>query len=152
MPAQLSYYLRFKQNVLPEGPDYFLRRFYYDTALSASPHCFSSLLTITDCSHIVFGTDYIFATEAAVPATISGIRNHDGFTAGDIRTIERETALTLNRSRLAARLRRRARCARPRDRPAPDHHARHRLNVGLRPARTVGATDPDRDARRLRPV
>lgn len=51
MPGRLSYYLRFKQNVLPEGPDYFLGRFYYGTALSASPHCFSSLLTITDCSH-----------------------------------------------------------------------------------------------------
>jgi len=95
MPDQLSYYLRFKKNVLPEGPDHFLSRFYYDTALSASPHCFSSLLTITACSHIVFGTDYIFATEAAVPATIAGIHNHDGFSADDIRAIERDTALTL---------------------------------------------------------
>jgi hypothetical protein len=34
-------------------PDYFLRRFYYDTALSASPHCFASLLTVTDTSHIL---------------------------------------------------------------------------------------------------
>jgi 6-methylsalicylate decarboxylase len=91
----VSYYLRFKHNVLPEGPDYFLRRFYYDTALSASPHCFSSLLTVTDCSHIVFGTDYIFATEAAVPATISAIQDHDGFTQHDVDAIGRETALTL---------------------------------------------------------
>jgi len=95
MPEQLSYYLRFKHNVLPEGPDYFLRQFYYDTALSASPHCFSSLLTVTDCSHIVFGTDYIFATEAAIPATISGIHDHDGFTQDDVDAIARETALTL---------------------------------------------------------
>lgn len=95
MPEQLSYYLRFKHNVLPEGPDYFLRQFYYDTALSASPHCFSSLLTVTDCSHIVFGTDYIFATEAAIPATISGIHDHDGFTQHDVDAIARETALTL---------------------------------------------------------
>ena len=95
MPDQLSYYLRFKKNVLPEGPDYFLSRFYYDTSLSASPHCFSSLLTITDCSHIVFGTNYIFATEAAVPATINGILNNDRLTPDDVRAIERETALTL---------------------------------------------------------
>jgi predicted TIM-barrel fold metal-dependent hydrolase len=95
MPEQLSYYLRFKQNVLPEGPDHFLGHFYYDTALSASSHCFSSLLTVTNCSHIVFGTDYIFATEAAVPATITGIRDYDGFGPDDVRAIERETALSL---------------------------------------------------------
>ncbi len=95
MPAQLSYYLRFKKNALPEGPDYFLGRFYYDTALSASPHCFSSLLTITDCSHIVYGSDYIFATEAAIPSTTAGIRNYGGFTQDDVKAIERETALTL---------------------------------------------------------
>jgi 6-methylsalicylate decarboxylase len=94
MPDQLSYYLRFKNNVLPEGPDYFLSRFYYDTALSASPHCFSALLTVTDSAHIVFGTDYVFATGAAVPATINGVRNN-GFAPDDVRAIERETALTL---------------------------------------------------------
>lgn len=95
MPEQLSYYLRFKENVLPGGPDHFLGRFYYDTALSASAHCFSSLLTVTDCAHIVFGTDYVFATEAAVPATVAGVRDYDGFSADDVRAIERGNALSL---------------------------------------------------------
>lgn len=95
MPAQLDYYLRLRRNVLPEGPDHFLRGFYYDTALSASPHCFSSLLTITDPAHILFGTDYVFATAAAVPATIAGIRDYRPFGPQDIRAIERETALAL---------------------------------------------------------
>jgi predicted TIM-barrel fold metal-dependent hydrolase len=95
MPAQLSYYLRFKHNVLPEGPDHFLSRFYYDTALSASPHCFSSLLTITDSAHILFGTDFIFATEAAVPATIAGVQNYGGFTPEDNAAIAHENAVRL---------------------------------------------------------
>lgn len=95
MPELLSYYLSFKKNVLPEGPDYFLSQFYYDTALSASPHAFASLLTVTDTTHVLFGTDYIFATEAAVPSTIKGIRQYQGFTADDVRAIERESALTL---------------------------------------------------------
>jgi 6-methylsalicylate decarboxylase len=95
MSGQLSYYLRLRHNVLPEGFGYFLNRFYYDTALAASPHCFSSLLTVTDTSHILFGTDYVFATAPAVPATIAGIRHFDGFTATDIRAIERDTALGL---------------------------------------------------------
>jgi 6-methylsalicylate decarboxylase len=95
MPGQLSYYLRFKDNALPEGPDYFLSRFYYDTALAASPHCFSSLLTVTDSSHVLFGTDYIFATGAAVPATIAGVHNYEKFTDVDLRAVERENALSL---------------------------------------------------------
>ena len=95
IPELLSYYLRLKSNVLPGGFDHFLSRFYYDTALSASPHCFASLLTVADTSHILFGTDYIFATEAAVPATITGIHDCERFTAADIRAIERDTALTL---------------------------------------------------------
>jgi 6-methylsalicylate decarboxylase len=95
MPEQLSYYLRVKENVLPEGPDHFLRRFYYDTALSASPHAFASLLTVTDSSHVVFGTDYIFATAAAVPATIRGVHDYDGFTPDDVHAIERGSALAL---------------------------------------------------------
>lgn len=95
LPWQLSYYLRFKKNVLPEGPDHFLGRFYYDTALSASPHAFASLLTVADSSHIVFGTDYVFATEAAVPSTIAGVREYAGFTPEDRAAIERESALAL---------------------------------------------------------
>ncbi|WP_214414684.1 amidohydrolase family protein [Sphaerisporangium fuscum] len=95
MPDQLSYYLRFKKNVLPEGPDHFLGNFYYDTALSASPHAFASLLTVADSSHILFGSDYVFATEAAVPATIAGIRDYEGFTHADRTAIERDSALAL---------------------------------------------------------
>jgi 6-methylsalicylate decarboxylase len=95
MPSQLSYYLRFKQNALPEGADHYLARFSYDTALSASPHCFASLLTVTDPSHILFGTDYIFATDAAVPATITGIHDYVDFLDRDVRAIERENALQL---------------------------------------------------------
>ncbi|OLT22919.1 hypothetical protein BJF78_32865 [Pseudonocardia sp. CNS-139] len=95
MPEQLDYYLRFKRNVLPEGPDHFLGRFYYDTALAASPHAFASLLTVADTSHILFGTDYVFATAAAVPATIRGVRDYPGFTPEDVDTIGHGSALAL---------------------------------------------------------
>lgn len=95
LPEQLNYYLRVKQNVLPEGPDHYLSGFYYDTALAASPHTFASLLTVVDSSHIVFGSDYIFATDAAIPTTIRGIRDYDAFTPNGVRAIERESALRL---------------------------------------------------------
>jgi len=95
IPENLNLYLKFKENMLPEGPDFYLKRFYYDTALSASPHAFASLQTLVDSSKIVFGTDYIFATQAAVPLTIKGIREYTGFNAKDIAAIERENAMDL---------------------------------------------------------
>ncbi|MEV5051249.1 amidohydrolase family protein [Arthrobacter sp. LAR12-1-1.1] len=95
MPEQLSYYLRFKDNVLPEGPDHFLGTFYYDTALSASAHCFASLLTVVDSSHIVFGTDYVFAAEAAVPIRVEGVQNYAGFAPADVQAIARDNVLRL---------------------------------------------------------
>lgn len=95
MPENLNLYLKFKENMLPEGPDFYLKRFYYDTALSASPHAFASLQTLVDSSKIVFGTDYIFATQAAVPLTIKGIREYPGFNAKDIVAIEGGNAMDL---------------------------------------------------------
>jgi hypothetical protein len=52
-----------------DRPDFFLKSFYYDTALSASPHAFASLQTLVDSSQIVFGTDYVCATQDAIPVT-----------------------------------------------------------------------------------
>jgi predicted TIM-barrel fold metal-dependent hydrolase len=95
LPDVLKYYLNFKKNVLPEGPDFFLKNFYYDTALSASPHAFASLQTLVDSSHIVFGTDYIFATEAAVPMTVKGVRGYKGFDKNDLAAIENENLVRL---------------------------------------------------------
>jgi predicted TIM-barrel fold metal-dependent hydrolase len=47
---------------MPNGPLHELRRFFYDTAFSANPHAFSSLLTLVPPSQIVFGTDFPFRT------------------------------------------------------------------------------------------
>lgn len=94
-PEELKIYLKVKDNVLPEGPDFYLKRFYYDTALSASPHAFKSLQTLVDSSKIVFGSDYIFATEPAVPLTINGVREYSGFNENDILAIEKENAMEL---------------------------------------------------------
>lgn len=80
---------------MPDGPEAFLKKFYYDTAVSASPHAFASLQTLVDTSQIVFGSDYVFGTEAAVPATISGIEEYDGFDEEDVTALKRGNALDL---------------------------------------------------------
>ena len=80
---------------MPEGPDPYLRRFYYDTDLSASPHASASLRTLVDSSRVVFSWDYPSATEAAVPATTEGVEVYPGFDSRDITAIGRENALGL---------------------------------------------------------
>jgi predicted TIM-barrel fold metal-dependent hydrolase len=98
MPQLLQYYINVKENVLPEGPVFYLKKFYYDTALSASPHVFASLLSLVESSRILFGSDYVFATQEAVPLTVEGLKSYSGFTATDIAAISRDNA-----SRLLAR-------------------------------------------------
>lgn len=51
----------------PQGILEYIRRFYYDTALSPSPYSLASLRELVDPSHILFGSDFPFA-----PATLVG--------------------------------------------------------------------------------
>ena len=94
MPENFALYLKVKEN-MSEGPDFYLKKFHYDTALSVSPHAFSSLQTLVDTSKIVFGTDYIFAPETVLPLTIKAIREYAGFNAKDIVVIGKENAMNL---------------------------------------------------------
>jgi predicted TIM-barrel fold metal-dependent hydrolase len=45
-----------------------VRKLYFDLALAASPLNFQALMQITDASHILYGTDYPFATPPALSA------------------------------------------------------------------------------------
>ncbi len=72
-----------------------LKNLYYDTALSASPYTLRSLQELADSSHIVFGSDYPFATEAVTSTTISELKKYDGFDQKGLKAIDRENALNL---------------------------------------------------------
>ncbi|HVI50807.1 MAG TPA: amidohydrolase family protein [Candidatus Sulfotelmatobacter sp.] len=52
----------------PEGILSYIRRFYYDTALSPSPFAMAALRELVSPDHILFGSDYPFA-----PATVTGL-------------------------------------------------------------------------------
>jgi len=73
---------------IPKGLDYYLREFYYDTALSAAPCALSSLHSLVDSSRILFGSDYIFATDVAFELGRKGIRGYGKFSEDDIAAIE----------------------------------------------------------------
>lgn len=45
----------------PQGFLHYIRRFYFDTALSPSPYAMAALSELVDPSHILFGSDFPFA-------------------------------------------------------------------------------------------
>jgi predicted TIM-barrel fold metal-dependent hydrolase len=68
-----------------------LRRFYYDTAGSANPVTMQALKTLVPPSQILFGTDAPFVDGAP---QVQGLQS-SGFTADELRGIERENTLRL---------------------------------------------------------
>jgi predicted TIM-barrel fold metal-dependent hydrolase len=70
---------------------YHLRRFYFDTAASANPIQTQALKSLVGTSQIVFGTDYPFAP---IINAANGLQDC-GFSADELRAIERDNALRL---------------------------------------------------------
>ena len=79
----------------PKGIIHYLKQFYYDTALSATPYALPSLTALVDSSHILFGSDYPFAPEPITGETIKGIHSYDEFDTQTRSGIERDNALRL---------------------------------------------------------
>ena len=80
---------------VPQGVITYIKRLYYDTALSTSRYTLRSLQELIDVSQILFGSDYPFLPEPVVAATISDFQSYDGFTKKDRRVIEWGNALSL---------------------------------------------------------
>lgn len=68
-----------------------LRRFYYDTAGSANPVQMVSLKMIVPVSQIIFGTDFPWGDPSRIAVGLAGC----GFTAEELRAIDRENAVRL---------------------------------------------------------
>ena len=90
----LQYKPEMKKNA-PQGAINYLKRLYYDTALSASPNALRSLQELVDPSHILFGIDYPFAPEFVTSESIKGLNNYDGFDEHAVKAIEHGNALKL---------------------------------------------------------
>jgi predicted TIM-barrel fold metal-dependent hydrolase len=76
---------------LPNGPLPEFRKFYYELAQGNTPGQIAALLKMVSTSQVLYGTDYPFRDGAEVNAGIA----EWGFDAGDLRAIERDTALKL---------------------------------------------------------
>jgi len=68
-----------------------LQKFYYDTAQAFNEYTLATFTKVVPNSHILFGTDYPFAQAGTVA---KGLGEY-GFTAANVRAIERDNALEL---------------------------------------------------------
>ncbi len=91
--ARLAALPRFKDSV-PDGAIPELARLYFDTALSANWFAFRSLLELAGADRVLFGSDYPFAPEATMTATVKGLIDL-GLPPADLAGIERGNALAL---------------------------------------------------------
>ncbi len=67
----------------PHGFLHYLRRFYYDTALSGSEYALSALTKLVGADRILYGSDYPFAPERVGAAAARGIADFVGFSSED---------------------------------------------------------------------
>lgn len=78
----------------PDSPLPFLKRQYYDLAISANPQAMGPLLRMVDVSHVLVGTDFPFAPPAMVRSAVEGV-DTSSLDQGGKRRIQRENALHL---------------------------------------------------------
>ena len=76
---------------LPQGLMHELRKFYYDTAQGNHAGALAALLKMAPVSQVLFGTDYPFRPCAD---EVDGLAQY-GFSAAELRAIERDNALRL---------------------------------------------------------
>jgi len=71
-----------------------LKRFYYDTAVSATSYTLSSLLSLVEPTQVLYGSDYPFLPERVVKLMNEGLQNYD-FERELLMKIVQENAFTL---------------------------------------------------------
>lgn len=79
----------------PEGVLNYVRRFYYDTALSPSPYSMAALRELVEPSHILFGSAFPCAPEAVVALECQSLEQASGWPDAVKEGIDRGHALSL---------------------------------------------------------
>lgn len=79
----------------PDGILSYVRRFYYDTALSPSPYAMGTLRRLVDPSHILFGSDFPFAPAPVVAAEVAELDAFDEWDEAMLEGVARRHALAL---------------------------------------------------------
>lgn len=80
------------QDNYPQGALAYMKRFYFDTALSGDKVQLNALSGIVDPSHILFGTDYPYVSETVVAGETAGFDSYAGFEEAEFDSINRGNA------------------------------------------------------------
>jgi predicted TIM-barrel fold metal-dependent hydrolase len=83
--------LQNRQEIVPNGVLHEVRRFHYDTAQANHAGALRALLSLVEVSQVMFGTDYPYRSGAEVVEGLTGF----GFSAAELRAIERDNALRI---------------------------------------------------------
>lgn len=83
------------QQRAPQGVLSYLRRIYYDTAMSTTRHSLSSLLELVPVAQIVYGSDWPFMSESVVTGLNDELAASRFFSDEDRRAIYRDNALRI---------------------------------------------------------
>lgn len=79
----------------PQGMLHYIRRFYFDTALSPSPYALAALKELVDPSHILFGSDFPFAPKVVTGMQTQALDTSLILGASELEGIRRRHALAL---------------------------------------------------------
>ncbi len=79
----------------PEGVLTYVRKFYFDTALSPSPFAMATLKELVDPSHILFGSDFPFAPAPLIGQEVAALNALEIFDDATKALIDRSNAARL---------------------------------------------------------
>jgi predicted TIM-barrel fold metal-dependent hydrolase len=80
---------------MPFGVMHYLKKLYYDTALSTSPYAMNGLVSMSPLSHILFGSDWPFCTTPGAILQAAALPNLEAFDGSLLKDVERHNALAL---------------------------------------------------------
>jgi 6-methylsalicylate decarboxylase len=91
-----DYYPEFK-HAIPQGIQTYLKRLYYDTALSPSPYAMKPAMDFAGPSQLVFGSDFPYASSSVVSMEVNDLEQLDVFDPASRRAMEAGNAAGLFR-------------------------------------------------------
>ncbi|WP_430335953.1 amidohydrolase family protein [Rhodococcus sp. ACT016] len=85
----------FNPGTTPEGILADMKRFYFDTALSSTPSALPSLMKFAAPGHVLYGSDFPFATESVGTVFDDWLDTYDGWQHSDLESVNRRNAYAL---------------------------------------------------------
>ncbi|MYU14494.1 amidohydrolase family protein [Streptomyces sp. SID8361] len=86
---------QFNPGTTQEGILADLKRFYFDTAVSSTPYALPALLAFAEPGHILYGSDFPFASEQFGTQFDQGLDTYDRWTPGQLEAVNRGNAEVL---------------------------------------------------------